>query len=352
MFDRTELVLKSINEIINKYKIPELQRLVDKNHISAMIKDQKSEYSKYGKFSILQSFTIAYNYVEDIGYILDGQHRLLAFAELKLQGYNIDNVLVPIVKYNINKNEDIEEYFSKINKHSPIKPIGNLISDEKKLCQLLLDKFNIYFKHKEKECRCNSPYISFNQMIENINVRNINKKLVNVNKNIMDLWDNILGVDTFLSSISEKQLNIEVSKKFLDCKKKGLKENKEVCYLGVFRKFEWLDLALYALINDKDINKIGVTFYNDIMKSKKRVDIPWCIRVNVWKKFTTNMTDEGKCYVCNNNLQFNNMECGHIIAHALGGEANYDNLMPICKTCNRDMGTMNMHEYKLIIPEN
>ena len=350
MSERTELVLEKIIDIINKYKIPELQRLVNKNHIFSMVEDQKNEYIKYGVFSMLQSFTVAYNYIENIGYILDGQHRLLVFAELKLLGYNIDNVLVPIVKYNVDNNEDIDEYFSKINKHSPIKPIGNLISDEKKLCQLLLDNYNVYFKYKDKECRCNCPYISFNEMVENLNARNINGKLRIINKNIIDLWNKILEVNTFLSSISGKQLDNLLSKRFLDCKKKADKENKISCFLGVFRKFEWLDLALYALLNNNDVDKIGVTFYNDIMKTKRRLDIPMCLRKKVWKKTTANISDDGKCYVCNSFLQFCDMECGHVIAHALGGETTYENLMPICKSCNRDMGTMNLNEYKLMIP--
>ncbi len=42
------------------------------------------------------------------------------------------------------------------------------------------------------------------------------------------------------------------------------------------------------------------------------------------------------------------MECGHIVAHALGGEITFNNLQPTCKTCNRDMGVMNLNEYKLL----
>ena len=40
------------------------------------------------------------------------------------------------------------------------------------------------------------------------------------------------------------------------------------------------------------------------------------------------------------------MECGHIVAHALGGKATYDNMMPVCKNCNLKMGTMNLGEYR------
>jgi len=56
----------------------------------------------------------------------------------------------------------------------------------------------------------------------------------------------------------------------------------------------------------------------------------------------------GKCYVCDKKIDFRDMECGHIVAHALGGEITFNNLQPTCKTCNRDMGVMNLNEYKLL----
>ena len=67
---RTELQQKPIKDIIDKYQIPELQRLVDNEHINNMVEDQKNEYNKYKTFSMLQSFTIAYIVNEKKGYVL------------------------------------------------------------------------------------------------------------------------------------------------------------------------------------------------------------------------------------------------------------------------------------------
>ena len=52
--------LVNILLLINKYITPELQRLLDKDHINNMVEDQIYEYNRSGFFSILQSFTIAY----------------------------------------------------------------------------------------------------------------------------------------------------------------------------------------------------------------------------------------------------------------------------------------------------
>ena len=111
---RTELILEPITYLIDNYKVPEIQRIVDNTHIDRMIRDQVSEYKKYNNFSMIQSFTVAYNLQENKGYILDGQHRLEAYSRLRDQGYNIDNILIPIVKYNVNSEEEVNDYFYKI----------------------------------------------------------------------------------------------------------------------------------------------------------------------------------------------------------------------------------------------
>lgn len=38
-------------------------------------------------------------------------------------------------------------------------------------------------------------------------------------------------------------------------------------------------------------------------------------------------------------------EAGHIIPHSLGGESVPENLIPICRTCNRGMSNKNMRDY-------
>jgi 5-methylcytosine-specific restriction endonuclease McrA len=42
-----------------------------------------------------------------------------------------------------------------------------------------------------------------------------------------------------------------------------------------------------------------------------------------------NSQDEGSCFVCSNELWYRDMECGHILAHALNGEDTLANLMPV-----------------------
>ena len=342
---RTEVKFEKIVNIINKYKTPELQRLIDNKHIEEMVKDQKIEYEKYKVFSILQSFTIAMIKSENTGYLLDGQHRIEVFSRLEKEGYNINNVVVPIVIYNVDNYNDVEDYFTKINKHSPIEPVGNIINYERDLCQMLLNNFTkAYICDDKDEARC--PNISMKKLIMNIRSRNIKEKLETSKKTIKNLYDVIISVNDFLELKSSDQ--IIQDNKYSRCLKKSQKENCNPCYLGTFNNFEWLDFSLYLLLNDLNINEVGTSHLNNIINKKKRANIKGELREKVWKKFNLNICDKGYCYTCNNELHFKEMECGHIIAHSLGGNETFENLMPICKTCNTKMGIMNLEEYKVL----
>jgi len=74
------------------------------------------------------------------------------------------------------------------------------------------------------------------------------------------------------------------------------------------------------------------------------MSIPKPIRWEVWRTYIGRYYD-GKCFVCDRNIDVEMWECGHVISHADGGTATTSNLRPICSVCNRSMGTRNMFEY-------
>ena len=55
---------------------------------------------------------------------------------------------------------------------------------------------------------------------------------------------------------------------------------------------------------------------------------------------------EGKCYVCEKTIHMMDFEVGHNRAVSKGGSNNPDNLRPICKSCNRSMGTMTLEAFR------
>jgi len=105
---------------------------------------------------------------------------------------------------------------------------------------------------------------------------------------------------------------------------------------------------------DKLIDFVKVIALNGIAPEPgpppiKRKKIPLPLREAVWRKeFGIYM--EGTCPVCNQNkISAMNFECGHVKADAAGGEAELDNMVPICAPCNRSMGATHLEDFKAAI---
>lgn len=351
---RSKMVIEKIENLINKFETPDLQRLLDESHIQEMVNDQIIEYTKYASFSLLQSYTIAYNKNDKIGYLLDGQHRLVVYSRLKDLGYNID-INIPLIIYNVDSYEEVEEYFNKINKNSPIKPIGNIVQFDRDLAQLLLNTFTrVYIHESEGPGGKNIPHISYNSLLLNIKNRNLKDKLEPINKSIKDVFNLIIDINNHMDSISNFAFDNEnikcfyKYKRYFDkCKEKANKAKCNVCYLSIMRNFEWLDIAINALINNDtlSLNDICHFFNNISKKEKKREEITTELRRQTWYKIN-NDNNNGICYTCNKSLEYKDMHCGHIKAHVEGGKTILDNLMPVCEKCNKEMGTQNLEEYK------
>ena len=66
----------------------------------------------------------------------------------------------------------------------------------------------------------------------------------------------------------------------------------------------------------------------------------------VWVDYYGN-TYFTKCYCCRKRtITPHTKENGHIIPHSKGGPSNEDNIIPICKDCNRAMGDRNLFEFQ------
>lgn len=79
--------------------------------------------------------------------------------------------------------------------------------------------------------------------------------------------------------------------------------------------------------------------------SKKRSSCPKTVKETVWRKYFRNEMS-GKCYVCGKAINFTDFEVGHNKPFTKGGKWNINNLRPICRTCNRSMGTTSIEAFK------
>ena len=70
------------------------------------------------------------------------------------------------------------------------------------------------------------------------------------------------------------------------------------------------------------------------------------LREKVWLKYMGNKV-EGKCYCCKiKPMHFTDFEVGHNKAVSKGGKDHIENLRPICRSCNKGMGTKTIEWYR------
>lgn len=336
---KTLVTIESIKNVV-QYQPSDIQRMLNTDHVDALVKDQKMEFERYGQFSMLQSITCA-DY-DGKRYILDGQHRIAAFKRLHMDNYPLEQNL-PLVIYTVSSLDELKEYYVRINKHHPINPLE--ISDAwfkygKNFCSWLCKEYSGYIKNHEGTSHC--PHINLNELMIYIKNKKVFERIPN-SMEIINLINKIKTLNSYfeknINTIRQFQFSQEFEKRFEKCIKKDLFHP---CFLGVWRQFEWLEIALYLLNTDRPIDSLSFSMFHNV-----RAKIPKILRCDVWKKRNSSSL-EGTCFVCNNILCYENMECGHIIPHVYGGTVSLENLEPICKTCNRDMGIMNLYDYKNI----
>jgi 5-methylcytosine-specific restriction endonuclease McrA len=103
-----------------------------------------------------------------------------------------------------------------------------------------------------------------------------------------------------------------------------------------------------------DIQKKGMARWMDEEKPKKRPRrkprFPSNFKLVVWGNYNGNCLD-GECWLCGEDLNFTDCECGHIISKYDGGKTKISNLIPLHRKCNSDIFTMSARKYqKLYYP--
>lgn len=341
---KTTIVIENILNVI-QYQPANIQRLLNDEHVEYLVNDQIEEYKKNGMFSILQSITCGD--LNNRRYILDGQHRIAAFKQLYNLSYPL-NQNIPLIIYNTNSLEELKYYYKRINKHHPINPLE--ISDTwfkygKVFCTWLKNQFGAYVKNTDKTCNC--PNINLREVMVYIKKMNVFDRLndIMLEDDASNVFQkSISSINQYLITNFETLRKMQFTNDFKRKLEKCFNKNEDTpCFLGIWRQFEWIEIAIYSIKHNVRINEIDLSLFNN-----ERMKIPKSIRNEVWKKRNGNVI-EGTCFVCKHTLIFDNMECGHIVPHVCKGQITIDNLEPICKTCNRDMGIMNLNEYKSIL---
>jgi len=109
---------------------------------------------------------------------------------------------------------------------------------------------------------------------------------------------------------------------------------------GVHHKIFIDDISPGTIFPDETILQQPI-----INNSYDRKSIPKSIRNQIWRdRFGDQFY--GKCDVCRNDIRRDAFEAGHVVSVKNGGMDTADNLRPICRDCNRSMGSENLKDFK------
>lgn len=307
--------------------IPEIQREIDEDRVDNIVLYQLSHYKKCDDFCFLGDLTVVN--IDDNLFIVDGMHRFAAMKRLYL--YKPDyKVCVNIIK--TNSLLTIEDIFCLLNKSEPVPEyIIKTTNDITK--RHIIDDFLKRFKKEYKYYVSKSNY----PRCPNINIYNTFINLVDskaskkyqTGKELFDYfeWVNIVKLINIDSENYDLYNKIETKPLFI--------------YNDIGGK--WMDNDIW--IEEYELVHMYMDDNIDILDAKKkRKSIPKNIRFAVWKKINVNCI-EGICVCCENNVNINNYECGHIVSFYNGGSDSLLNLLPICSECNKSMSIQNMNEF-------
>ena len=334
------------------HTIPNIQRIVDDNHVEYIYNTQKEHIDNNIGLTVLQSITVCK--LENTMYVIDGQHRIKVFIRLIEDQYDISNVNIPVVMYEVSNMTDIYDMYRLINYNRNINSYE--LSDQwvnfgKILCENMKNKFPSYIVHLSSgNKRVNIPKITFEKFelalenrekcLNNLDPVDFFNKIVLINDNLI----NARKLITKECKLITEECNF---RKYEKCENHKREKDEDVLYLSIFGDdyHGYLDIVIYMIHNnyeslDNIENLVSFEFFNSKTKNK----IPPRLREQVWNKI--NEGEIGKCYVCSISIEKSDFHCGHIVARHIGGKDNIDNLLPICRSCNLSMGIQNLYEYK------
>jgi len=289
---------------------PNVQRLVDIQHVNDIVSYQIDHYKKHKLFSLGGPFIVAE--LNKQLYLLDGHHRLASLKRL-IKFFVSEDVGKLNIVYQLQKlktKNELKEYFSAICHNMPIDEwhmdILNIREDEEQERQL---------KIKEKaDCIIEL----FNKKFPDILKTTNRPQRPNIRRD--DFYRTIMNDPDLLKISQDKYFN-----KILECNEKCKKE---------------FDHNKFSKVTCVKFEKSGCYLSIENYKAKK-IAIPKYIRIAVWNQEFGDKT-EGECKTCHKVLSIHHYEVGHIISEANGGGMELDNLTIQCSMCNKSAGRNNL----------
>ena len=255
--------------------------------------------------------------------IIDGQHRLKAMLLKYDKNTCKDFDVCCHIYWRVTKNE-MYTLFTEINSSKPLilpetRTKGEVL---RKITSYFKTKFGKFVKSNSDKPRCpNINLLCCQQFISEYGLLDLDCFI---------LEDEIDRLNEFYKTVS----NETWLRWGIDNVDKAAGE----FFLGLFREFEWIIHLHICLTTCKSFKEIE----HRSIKNKEK--ITKVIRSDLWKQYFKDSFN-GVCVCCDYKITYDSFEAGHIVSRMRGGDTKLSNLKPVCGSCNKDMGVMNMLSY-------
>ena len=318
----------------------EIQRNIDVEHLTDLKQYQEQHYEKHGYYSFPTQIIVAeYNgkYA-----LIDGQHRLEAIRYLlDVQFERTSTLLVPVLMIQLKHIGEYDEHFIAVNKNKPVRLYKNVQEWKnvgKHLEHYFYQHFRPYIRTSEQP---QVPHINIDALLRyldegdyiqkmNVGFEEIINEIEALNNCYRLHWKELLHTTRYITNVTSWADKCEH------------KNPQRPLYLGMFRKFEWVDRILLRLTephkypNYNVMKHVPVNYRSKIYKPMRR---------SVWNKRNDGKL-QGNCFVCTKCIHYDDFECGHIVSVFCGGDTTVGNLEPICRMCNSDMSIEHLERFK------
>lgn len=325
----------------------DVQRLLDAEHVARMVAEQAEDYAAHGAFSLLQSVTLARTPGGELR-ILDGQHRIRAFEALAARGLPVGELLVPAVVYHLAP-EEVLGYYQRVNQHRPVHPLEvapDWAAFYRVLCEGLRRLYGAYFRAGAEHASCRRPYVSVERLLTYARRRDLAAEVRAACGDAAQLVARVEALNAHLQSgLAAELTTVKDLQIHAKCGEVAAARGVAPCYLGMYRQFEWLEAAVRLLRAGPVSAAEALRGYALGRLEKPAPRIPRPLRLAVWEKRNAGLL-RGPCYACGEEIAYDAMQCGHVVAQFFGGPTTLENLEPVCAACNLDMGVMDLEAYR------
>lgn len=327
----------SIKELIENVHIAPFQRIEDKEHVDIIYDGLLNYYISYKEIFLPNIISLAKIKDNEKMIVLDGQHRMSSLKKLYIYNYDdyISDQKIRTDVYTVENTEEAREIYNIINSSKKVELYTGDIAPYiiPKILKYFIERFQKYCKPTNNP---HCPNINLDQLSKRLQAYDVINRLKLSIENIDLFIQDIHKLNQFYADNSLEELCSYGHKEKII---REIRESKDDFYLGLYRKYEWIDRLLEYRENGKSFNE-----QNHSINDTKRKRIPISIRKKVWTKHFQLI--KGECFCCQKELYMDDFECGHIIPVKDGGQNTIDNLEPVCRQCNQDMGTINLNVYK------